>query len=124
MRLNKPANRSTIDHLVINNQPINIFDDFKYIGSFVGSMEHDLQVRIGLAWAAFAKLKSILTSPKPWNQQCYQIMLGIQQSRDHVTNERLYQRVNQVPIREMIRERQLKFTDHFIRMHTDEPVKP
>ena len=49
-------------------------------------------------------------------------MLGIKQSRDHVTNERLYQRVNQVPIREMIRERQLKFTDHCIRMPTDEPI--
>ena len=34
----------------------------------------------------------------------YRIMLGIKQSRGHVTNERLYQRVNQVPIHEMIRE--------------------
>ena len=41
---------------------------------------------------------------------------GIKQSRDHVTNERLYQRVNQVPIREIIRERQLKFTDHCKRL--------
>ena len=49
-------------------------------------------------------------------------MLGIKQPRDHITNERFYQRVNQVPIREMIRERKLKFTDHCIRMHTDEPV--
>ena len=54
---------------------------------------------------------------------CYRIMLGIKQSRDHVTNERLYQRVNQVPIREMIRERQLKFTGHCIRMPTYEPIK-
>ena len=49
-------------------------------------------------------------------------MLGIKQSRGHRTNERLYQRVNQVPIREMIRERQLKFTGHWICMPTDEPI--
>ena len=35
------------------------------LGSYVGSTEHDVQVRIGLAWASFAKLKSILRSPKP-----------------------------------------------------------
>ena len=158
MRLNKPANLSTVDHLVINDQPFNIVDDFKYLGSYVDSTEHDVQVRIGLAWAAFAKLKSILRSPKPtlnlkirlfkaacvsillygcetwiltealtekldiFARTCYRIMLGIKQSRDHVTNERLYQRVNQVPIREMIRERQLKFTGHCIRMPTDEPI--
>ena len=49
-------------------------------------------------------------------------MVGIKQSRDHVTNETLYQRVNQLPIREMIREWQLKFTGHCIRMPTDEPI--
>ena len=117
-----------------------------------------MQVRICLAWAAFAKLKTILRSPKPklnfkirlfkatcisillygcetwiltealtekldiFARTCYRIMLGIKQSRDHVTNERLYQQVNQVPVREMIRERQLKFTGHCIRMPTDEPI--
>ena len=64
MRLNKPANLSTVDHLVIKDQPVNIVDDFKYLVSYVGFTEHDVQVRIGLAWAAFAKLKSILRSPK------------------------------------------------------------
>ena len=42
MRLNKSANLSTVDHLVINDQPINIVDDFKYFGSYVGSTEHDV----------------------------------------------------------------------------------
>ena len=60
MQLNKPANLSTFDHLVINDQPINIVDDFKYLGSYVGSTEYDAQDLIGLAWAAFAKLKTIL----------------------------------------------------------------
>ena len=49
-------------------------------------------------------------------------MVAIKQSQDHVTNERLYQGVNQVPIREMIRERQLKFTGPCIRMPTDEQI--
>ena len=44
-----PANLLTVDHLDINDQPINIVDDFKYLGFYVGSMEHDEQVRIGLA---------------------------------------------------------------------------
>ena len=34
MRLNKPANLSTVDNLVINDQPINIVDDFEYLGSY------------------------------------------------------------------------------------------
>ena len=63
MLLDKPANLSTVDHIVINDQPINIVDDFKYLGSYVGSTEHDVKVRIGLAWAAFAKLKSISKWP-------------------------------------------------------------
>ena len=65
MRLNKQTNLSTADHLVINDQPINIVDDFIYLGSYVGSTEHDVHVRIGFAWVAFAKLKSILRLLKP-----------------------------------------------------------
>ena len=33
---------------------INIIDDFKYLGSYSRSAEHDVKVRIGLARAAFA----------------------------------------------------------------------
>ena len=47
-------------------------------------------------------------------------MLGIKQSRDHVTNQSLYQLTGQVPLRETIRERQLKFIGHCIRMPKDE----
>ena len=124
MRLNKSANLSNVDHLVINDQLINIVNGFKYLGSYVGSSEHDAQVRIGLASTAFAKLKSMLGSPKPklnlkiclfkaacvlillygcekwilteaftekldiFARPCYRIMLGIKQSRNHLTNER------------------------------------
>ena len=59
MWLNKSDTFSTVNPLVINGQPINIVDDFKYIGSNVGSTEHNVQVGIGLAWVAFAKLKPI-----------------------------------------------------------------
>ena len=44
------------------------------------------------------------------------------QSRDHVTNQSLYQLTGQVPLRQTICERQLKFTGHCIRMPTDEPA--
>ena len=53
---------------------------------------------------------------------CYRIILGIKQSRDHVTNQSLYHLTDQAPLRETIRERQLKFTGHLIRMTTDEPA--
>ena len=46
---------------VIKGQNINIIDDFKSLGSYVGSTEHD--VWIGLASTAFAKVKSIFISP-------------------------------------------------------------
>ena len=36
----------------------------KYLGSYVGSTELDAKVLNGLAWAGFAKVKSILRSPK------------------------------------------------------------
>ena len=44
------------------------------------------------------------------------------QLRVHVTNKIPYQRVNQVSIPEMIRERQIKFTGHCIHMSTDETI--
>ena len=64
MRLNQSSNLSTTDPLAIKGQPINIVNDFKYLGSYVRSTERDVKIRIGLAWAAFAKLKSICRSPK------------------------------------------------------------
>ena len=64
MRLNQSSILSPNDPLVIKGQRIKIVDDFKYLGSYVGSTERDVKVRIGLAWPAFAKVKSILRSPK------------------------------------------------------------
>ena len=65
MRLYKPTNLLIFDHLVINDQPINKVDDFKYLRSYFGFTENNVQIRIDLAWAAFAKLKSIRRSLKP-----------------------------------------------------------
>ena len=65
MRLNQPSDSPPAPKLVIDGEEIAIVDDFKYLGSYVGSTEHDINVRIGLAWTAFAKLKKILRSPKP-----------------------------------------------------------
>ena len=49
-------------------------------------------------------------------------MLGIKKSRDHETNQSLYQLTGQVPLHETIRERQLKFTGHCITMPANEPA--
>ena len=103
-----------------------------------------------LAWAAFAKLKSILRSPKVklnlkirlFIAACISIILygcetwiltetlieKLESMREHatvslcVTNQSLYQLTGQVPLRETIREPQLKFTGHCICMPTDELV--
>jgi exonuclease III len=158
MRLNQPEG-APAPNLVIDGEEIAIVEDFKYLGSYVKSTEHDIEVRIGLAWGAFAKLKTILRSPmtklhrkirifqaacvsillygcESWiltntlsdkldtfATKCYRIMLDIRLSKDfHMTNDELYKRVGQIPISETIRERQLKFTGHCLRMAADEPA--
>ena len=50
------------DNLVVNGQSP-LLNNFKYVGSYVGSTNKDIEARIGLTWSAFAKLKPILTSP-------------------------------------------------------------
>ena len=87
MRLNRLSIMSTNAPLVIKDQQINIVNDFKCIGSYVGSTERNVKVRIRLAWAAFKKLKSIL---KPSKAKLY-FKIGIKQSRDHVKNKSFYQ---------------------------------
>ena len=57
-------NKIRNERLVVNGQPIAIVDDFKYLGSYIGSTNKDIEARIGLIWSAFTKLKPILTSPK------------------------------------------------------------
>ena len=59
MRLNQPSDSPPAPKLVIDGEEKAIVDDFKYLGSYVGSTEHDINVRIGLALAAFAKLNLV-----------------------------------------------------------------
>jgi hypothetical protein len=62
MRQNIPDSCEPPPPLHIDGQPIKIVDEFKYLGSYVGDTERDVNNRIALAWAAFNKLKPILTS--------------------------------------------------------------
>ena len=48
-------------------------------------------------------------------------MLGMEQSRDNVTNKSLYQHTDQIRLRETICEHHLVVTGHCIGMPTDEP---
>ena len=136
-----------------------IVDEFKYLGSYMGSTDKDIRNRIALAWAAFAKLRPILASSsgkqsvkmkmrlfdaacisillygcESWIltasqlnkldvfvRTCYRIMFEIRQSESHMTNKK-YEKASARPISATIRERQLQFTGHCLRMPTDEPA--
>ena len=149
---------TTFTKLVSENQEIAVVDDFKYLGSYVGSTEKDVNARIALAWVAFNKLRPILKAPRPtvkfkmrlfnaacvsvllygcetwvltetlskkldvFARTCYRIMLRINQSEAHMKNEELYRKCAQRPIRELVRERQLKFVGHCLRMDKEEPA--
>ena len=83
MILNQPENPATTANLVLNNKNIEIVEDFKYLGSYVGSTDHDVHTRIGLAWAAYRKLDKIFSSKKTkldfkvrlFNASCLSILL-------------------------------------------------
>ena len=71
------------------------------------------------SWVLTEKL---LKSLDVFARTCYRIILNIRQADEHITNEELYRRANQQPMREIIRERQLKFIGHCLRMNEDEPA--
>jgi hypothetical protein len=157
--INSPAD-ATLQPLFIDNDPVAIDSDFKYLGSYIVSTEKDIRARIALSSAAFTKLKPILTSRtgKPNNtlkirlfnaacisillygceswvlskqqakvldvfvRRCYRTILGIKQSEAHMTNIQLYNEAGTRPISETIRERQLRFTGHCLRMDSAEPA--
>lgn len=168
MRLNQPP----LPSVQIDGQDIAIVDEFKYLGSYMGSVDKDINNRIALAWATFIKLKPILAfqtnkpsqNGKPrvklkldlkmnlfntaclsillygcetwvlsieqanrldvFARNCYRIILGIIQSESHTSNEELYELTRARPISDIIRERQLKFTGHCLRIEDDnDPAK-
>ena len=47
-------------------------------------------------------------------------MFNIKQAEEHVSNQELYRRTGQRPVREIVRVRQLKFTGHCLRMNKEE----
>ena len=46
----------------LNGENIKKVDDFKYLGSYIGSTEHDINIRIAKAWAALNNLNIIWKS--------------------------------------------------------------
>jgi len=56
-------------------------------------------------------------------RKAYRIMLKINQQEDKISNEELYRMTGQRPINQIIRERQLQFVGHCLRMPEDEPSK-
>ena len=155
MQLNQPKD-ANITKLFVDGQEIAVVDDFKYLGSHIGSTEKDVSTRIALAWVAFARLKPLLRASRPtiefkmrlfnaacisillygceswvlteplkkkldtFARTCYRIILGVRQAEVHMKNDELYKKVSQRPIRDQIRERQLKFTGHCLRMDKEE----
>jgi len=57
-------NTEKSEPLVHDGHQISTVEDFKYLGSCIRSSERDIEMRIGLTWTAFEKLRHILTSSK------------------------------------------------------------
>ena len=67
--------------------------------------------------------KTLTNKLDVYARKCYRIMLNINQKKDHITNEALYKMAgNQRKVNEMVRERQLQFTGHCLRLSPDEPA--
>jgi hypothetical protein len=62
VRQDVPESTPPLPPLFINGQPIEIVTDFKYLGSYVVNTDKDVRNRVGLAWAAFDRLRPILAS--------------------------------------------------------------
>ena len=63
MQLNQPKEANIIK-LVVDGQEIAVVVDFKYLGLHVDSTENVVNIRIALAWVAFAKLKPLLRASR------------------------------------------------------------
>jgi hypothetical protein len=82
MRLNDNDNEANI---MIDNQPVEITNELKYLGSHISSTEKDVNSMIAIAWLAFDKLKDILrarsqkliinTKFRLYNAACISILL-------------------------------------------------
>ena len=56
-------NQNSTDMIKTQNvENIKKTQDFKYLGSFIASTDHDINVRIGKAWAALNQMNNIWNS--------------------------------------------------------------
>ena len=51
----------------LNGEKIKQVEDFKYLGSYIASTEHDVNIRLGKAWDALNELDKIWKSNLPDN---------------------------------------------------------
>ena len=77
-----PTNSAPPPPLQVDGQPIEIVEEFKYLGSYMSSTDKDVNARIALAWGAFSKLKKVLKSRsrlslrvRLFNAACISILL-------------------------------------------------
>ncbi len=127
----------------LDGSALALTDDFKYLGSYIGSTENDIRVRKALAWRALHSLKKVwkssmskalkrvfLAAVEPYSygceartlttkeqnslDGCYTRMLRIAMSwREKVRNEALYGNLPRVT--DKIRERRLRLAGHCVR---------
>ena len=46
----------------LNSEKVKQFDDFKYLGSYIASTEHDVDIRLGKAWGPLNGMDKIWKS--------------------------------------------------------------
>ena len=56
MSINQDINTRKIKSL--KDQNIKVVEDFKYLGSYIGSTDHDVNILIAIAWAALNRKSS------------------------------------------------------------------
>ena len=71
------------------------------------------------SWVLTSKMESKINS---FATSCYRVMLSIKRI-DHVPNSRIYSMTNTEPLINRVRQRQLKFLGHILRMPEDEPCR-
>jgi hypothetical protein len=66
--------------------------------------------------------KQQMDSLDSFARSCYRIMLNIKRL-DHVTNDDIYKRTDQLPFSDKIKRRQLTWVGHILRRDIEEPVR-
>ena len=56
-------NTGHVELKTLDGSALALTDDFKYLGSYIGSTENDIKVRNALAWQALHSLRKVWKSP-------------------------------------------------------------